>query len=169
MRISTTPHHWIDRSDLRTLARWFAETESEADAHRLWRAAFGLNPSRHLSTNDATMDAFESARTSANASWFDAPPIRVSIRLRATGSHTKRGRVSSIVDRSEQKEYLARLAADEAAQIEKAQNRLADHGRMRLSEIGKLDRAQFDLFLDLLGEALAMKFSANAARRDGFE
>ena len=151
----------IDRSnDLRTMARWFAETESDADAHRLWRAAFGLNPSRHLSTNDATMDAFEAATPPVNVSWFDAPPMLVSVRLRATGSHTKRGRVSSIVDRSHQKEQLAKLAAEEAIQIEKAQNRLARGSRMRLSEIGALDRAQFDLFLDLLGEALAMKFSA---------
>ena len=35
-----------DRSaDFRTLARWFAEAESDADAHRLWRAAFGLESS----------------------------------------------------------------------------------------------------------------------------
>jgi uncharacterized protein (TIGR02677 family) len=150
----------IDRSnDLRALARWFAETASDADAHRLWRAAFGLNPSRHLSTNDETLDAFESARTPANTSWFDAPAMRVSIRLRTTGSHTKRGRVHSIADRSEEKERLAKLAVEEAAQIQKAQNRLARGRRMRLSDIGELDRAEFELFLDLLGEALTMKYS----------
>ena len=39
-----------DRSaDFRILARWFAETPSDADAHRLWRATFALNPARHLS------------------------------------------------------------------------------------------------------------------------
>jgi len=153
----------IDRSsDLRGLARWFAEAETDADAHRLWRAAFGLSPSRHLSTNPETLDAYEAARTGPTASWFDAPPTQVSIRLRSTGYHTRGKRISSIVDRSRQKEELARLAAEEAAQIETAQNRLATGGRMKLSEIGKLNRAEFDLFLDLLGEALTMKFSPDS-------
>jgi uncharacterized protein (TIGR02677 family) len=154
----------IDRAnDLRTLARWFAETGSDAEAHRLWRAAFGLNPSRHLSTNEATVEALEAARVQGNTSWFDAPPMQVSVRLRATGFHAKRGRSGTIIDRSDGKARLATLAAEEAVQIEKAQNRLAGLGRIRLSGIGLLDRAEFDLFLDLLGEALAMKPSVNEA------
>jgi uncharacterized protein (TIGR02677 family) len=156
----------IDRSnDLRALACWFAESATDGEAHRLWRAAFGLNPSRHLSTNDETIDAFEAARALTNASWFDVPPMRISIRLRTTGSHVRRGRVNSIIDRSEHKEYLAKLTAEEALQIQNAQNRLATGGRVRLSEMGKLDRGEFDLLLDLLGEALAMKHS----RRDPVE
>jgi len=152
----------IDRSnDLRTLARWFAESESDAEAHRLWRAAFGLHASRHLSTNEDTLEAFEAARVQSTTSWYDTPPMKVSVRLRATGFHTRKGRQSTILDRSEGKEELRRLAAAETAQIEKAQDRLARQGRMRLSEIGKLDRAEFDLFLDLLGESLARKVSAS--------
>jgi uncharacterized protein (TIGR02677 family) len=152
----------IDRSnDLRTLARWFAESESDAEAHRLWRAAFGLHASRHLSTNEDTLEAFEAARVQSATSWYDTPPMKVSVRLRATGFHTRKGRQSTILDRSEGKKELRRLAAAETAQIEKAQDRLASQGRMRLSEIGKLDRAEFDLFLDLLGESLARKVSTS--------
>jgi uncharacterized protein (TIGR02677 family) len=35
-------------ADFRQLALWFAETDSDASAHRLWRAAFALSPARHL-------------------------------------------------------------------------------------------------------------------------
>jgi uncharacterized protein (TIGR02677 family) len=85
--------------------------------------------------------------------------MSVSIRLRTTGSHSRRGRTVSIEDRGKEKILLAQLAAEEAEQIHKAQSRLATGRRMRLSDIGELRRAEFDLFLDLLGGALAMKGS----------
>jgi len=36
-------------TDLKLLARWFAQTESDADAHRLWRVAFGLKRAQSVS------------------------------------------------------------------------------------------------------------------------
>ena len=76
----------IDRSnDLRVLARWFVEARSEADAHRLWRAVFGLCPARHLIINDATLDEHETqdvlpgyklARRSATEHFIAAPSFR---------------------------------------------------------------------------------------------
>jgi uncharacterized protein (TIGR02677 family) len=148
----------IDRAnDLRTLARWFAEAETESDAHCLWQAAFGLHASRHLMTNDETVDLLDAARVQPGASWFDAPPMRISIRLRATGSHTRRGRSSAVIDRTREKELLARFAAEESEQIARARRILAQGRPVLLSEIGNLDSDEFDLFLEILGEALAMK------------
>ncbi|MDJ0839630.1 MAG: TIGR02677 family protein, partial [Acidobacteriota bacterium] len=46
-------------ADLRVLARWFAECDSDADAHRLWRAAFGLHQARHLRINADTLAKWE--------------------------------------------------------------------------------------------------------------
>lgn len=47
-----------DRSaDFRALARWFAEAPSDAEAHRLWRAAFGLASARHLTIDAQTLEA----------------------------------------------------------------------------------------------------------------
>ena len=70
-------------ADLRALARWFAEADSDHDAHRLWHAAFGLAPSRHLSIDDATIDERESAPpVSPQTSWLDAPPLRIAPRYR---------------------------------------------------------------------------------------
>ena len=40
------------------LARWFAEAPDDEAAHRLWRAAFGLCPARHLSVIGETADAW---------------------------------------------------------------------------------------------------------------
>src|SRR5439155_21781584 len=73
----------IDRSnDFRVLARWFAEAASEADAHRLWRAVFGLCPARYLIVNDATLDDHEAQDVNDGKSWLDAPPLRISPRRR---------------------------------------------------------------------------------------
>src|SRR5918996_3469016 len=99
-----------DRStDLRTLARWFAEADSDASAHRLWRAAFGLAPARHLVIDAATRDERE------------GPP----------GPGARR--------------------------------RLATGDRVRLSDLGTLDPAEFALFLDLLGDALSVKVGIEEA------
>jgi uncharacterized protein (TIGR02677 family) len=52
---------------------------------------------------------------------------------------------------------LAQFAAEESAQIARARRVLAQGRRVLLSQIGILDSSEFDLFLEILGEALAMK------------
>lgn len=147
-----------DRSaDFRVLARWFAEAPAEDDAHRLWRAAFGLSPSRHFSGEPPEGPA------AANASWLDAPPLVVAARLRATGRYERRGAPAKIRDRSAQREHLARQVAAEREQAEVARRRLATGRPARLSELGELDTSEFGLFIRVLGEAL----SAGPPGRDG--
>ena len=150
-------------SDLRTLARWFAEVDSEADAHRLWRAAFGLAPSRHLSVDAETLEERDLNPVASQTSWLEAPPLLISPRLRKSGRYRRRGRPSTVIDRGKEKRHLAELAAAEAEQIAAAHRRLATGRRMRLSEIGTLELDEFRLFLDLLGEALAAKVGAETA------
>ncbi len=148
-------------ADLNTLARWFAQTRSDEEAHRLWRAAFCLNPTRHLVVDEATLTQREQAPISAQTSWFDAPPVIISPRLRKAGRHSAKATVRTIEDRTPAKRLLAQLAQDEAAQIAKAQTQLATGTRMRLSEIVELDAVAFDLFLDLLGEVLVNHIEPN--------
>jgi uncharacterized protein (TIGR02677 family) len=143
--------------DFRTLARWFAQAPGDTSAHQLWRAAFGLAPARHLSIDAPTLELYELHPVAASTSWLDAPPIRISPRLRATGHHTRKGRAHSVIDRGEAKAYLARLVVEEAEQISRAQARLGTGRRVRLSELGTLSRMEFDLLLDLLGEALGSR------------
>ncbi len=148
-------------TDLRTLARWFAEADSVAAAHRLWRAAFGLAPARHLSVDADTLEQREARPVPATTSWLDAPPLRISPRLRSSGRYLRRGRPNDVIDRSREKELLAEAAAIETRQIAAARQRLATGGRMRLSNLGSLEPIEFSFFLDLLGETLSSRVHAD--------
>jgi uncharacterized protein (TIGR02677 family) len=136
-------------ADFRRLSLWFAAVDSDADAHRLWRAAFALSPARHLAL------AVTDAKVSANTPWRDSPGIAVLPKLREQGVLPTRGAPPRILDRSAERGLLAARVAAEAAQTEAARQRLATNSDTRLSELGRLDAASFRLFLTLLGEALA--------------
>jgi uncharacterized protein (TIGR02677 family) len=154
----------IDRfTDFRVLARWFAEAQSDAEAHRLWRTLFGLCPARHLVVNDRTLDDHERQVIPFNTSWMDAPPLLISTPLPTYGDAARTGRLSRIVDRTEEKQKLAAATEAETVRLLKAQSRFGA-GRIRLSELQELDPAEFDLFLDILGQAASARiFPAEAA------
>jgi hypothetical protein len=157
-RINDQQLYRIDRStDFRVLARWFAEAQTDAEAHRLWRTVFGLYPARHLTINDATLDDHEARHVPADTSWLDAPPLRISARARAGAGNSQTGMLSRIIDRTAEKEKLAAAAHEEALRILSAQARFGSGRRMRLSELEQLEAGEFDLFLDLLGEAVSME------------
>jgi uncharacterized protein (TIGR02677 family) len=145
-----------DRSaDFRVLARWFAEAPDDAAAHRLWRAAFGLCPARHLSVTTETTDAWQDLPH--GTAWRDAPPIRISPQLRKTGAYERRGKPSQVRDRSAARELLRRQAEREAAETAAARRRLGTAGPTLLSALGVLDTRAFRVFLALLGDALATR------------
>lgn len=143
-----------DRSaDFRALARWFAQSPDDAANHRLWRAAFGLSCARHLTVDEQLLDAAVPSGTP----WAQAPALEISPRLRRTGSYERRGKPNRVVDRTEQRRYLAALAARQAAETAAARQALATAHPTRLSDLGELDPAAFRLFLGLLGDALAAR------------
>lgn len=145
-----------DRSaDFRALAIWFAEMESDALAHQLWRAAFGLPSARHLTIDGDSIALVQDQSIPATTSWLDAPPLPISPRLRATGHYQRRGMLERVVDRSRERQLLEQLLAAERQQVLAARERLATGRPVRLSELGVLDRQSFDLFLALLGDALS--------------
>jgi uncharacterized protein (TIGR02677 family) len=140
-----------DRSaDFRVLATWFASCTGDAQAHQLARAAFALNPARHLA-----LVAEGEADVPAGTRWTDAPPVAIAPRLREWGVAAPRGAPPRVRDRAAERRLLERELAEEAGQVEAACLRLATGRPMRLSELGTLDRHAFGLFLSLLGEALA--------------
>ncbi|MCY7341185.1 MAG: TIGR02677 family protein [Pseudonocardia sp.] len=144
-----------DRSaDFRTLAVWFAQAPDEASMHRLWRSAFGLSSSRHLTIDADTLASRAEEPVPATTPWAQAPPLEISPRLRRTGTYERRGRPSRITDRSEQRRHLAELAAREAAEVAAARAALATERPVRLSDLGELEPEAFRLFLGLLGDAL---------------
>jgi uncharacterized protein (TIGR02677 family) len=140
-----------DRSaDFRVLATWFASCVDDAQAHRLARAAFALNPARHFALMpEADIELGPGTR------WADAPPLTISPRLREYGEAAPRGPLARVRDRSDARRLLAQELAQEAEQVEAARLRLATGRPTRLSELGDLDPHAFGLFLNLLGEALA--------------
>jgi uncharacterized protein (TIGR02677 family) len=136
-------------ADFRRLALWFMDGGGNADAHRLWRAAFALTPARHLALTIKQEDV------GAGVPWKDAPAVEVFPQLREHGVLPTRGAPPKIRDRSLERAQLAARVAEESAQTEAARRRLATGQETRLSELGVLDRHAFRLFLTLLGEALA--------------
>jgi uncharacterized protein (TIGR02677 family) len=126
--------------------------------HRLWRSAFGLSSARHLTVDEALLEHPVPPHTP----WADAPRLAISPRLRKTGSYERRGRPHRVVDRSEQRRYLAELAAKEAAETAAARAALATSRPTRLSDVDELDPLAFRLFLGLLGDALAARVHGEA-------
>lgn len=158
-------------TDWQTLALWFAEAPEPDDTHRLWRAAFGMAPARHLQINQETLERRDQLNEGPRTPWMKAEPLWVTPHLRTNGRVVVRSQATAVIDQSLARGDLARLEADEAGQIARAQRLLA-HGRpMRLSDFGLLDPAAFNLLLDLLGEALASRtdprLPAEAASMDG--
>lgn len=149
-RVRRTDRH----ADWRALARWFAEVPSDEDAHRVYRAAFALSPARHMRINAESLAAMDERMIAPQLRWLDVPTLRLTPRFRSTGRHDRRGAERKIEDKSAARERLAELAEEEARQIEAARRRLCV-GRVRLSELGALDAGSFELFLDLLADALS--------------
>ncbi|MFT3850142.1 MAG: TIGR02677 family protein [Propionivibrio sp.] len=146
-----------DRSaDFRVLAQWFAECADDGQAHRLARAAFALNPARHLSLLAAT-------EVPATTAWRDAPAVAIHPRLREYGTASMRGATPRVRNRDAERALLARQAAAEHQQVDAARARLATGRICRLSELGPLDPHAFDLFLTILGEVLASQPSPDEA------
>lgn len=150
-----------DRSaDYARLAIWFAEAPDDDAAHRLWRCAFSLNPCRHLSITQETLDQRDASPVESGASWIDAPPMSLSPRLYQSGRYTPRGRTATIIDRSADRARLARLADEEAEALIRARQSLFTDAPVRLSKLPELNDASFRLLIDLIGDALAHRTDA---------
>ncbi len=147
-----------DRSaDFRTLATWFAQAPDDAAMHRLWRSVFGLSSARHLTVDEDTLAEREDHPVAPSTPWGHAPPLRISPRLRKTGSYERRGRPNQVIDRSALRGQLAELAARQAEEVAAARAALATSRPTRLGDLGPLDPAAFRMFLGLLGDALAAR------------
>ena len=151
-----------DRSaDFRILAGWFAACADDGESHRLARAAFALNPARHFSLISPLAPGVQ--ELPASTRWADAPPIAIHPRLREYGEATPRGALPRVRERDAERRLLAEQFRQEHLQIEAARARLATGEMTRLSELGRLDRHAFQLFLGLLGEALTAQTAPDEA------
>lgn len=140
-------------ADLRELAAWFLEAEDDRAAHRLWRAAFGLAPARHLTVDAARLEEMDSSPVAAETAWADAPPVEIDPQLRRSGRQRTASAVRAIVDTSSAREELRQRLAAERQQEAAVRQELLNLGRRRFSEIGQLSPESFGLLMDLVSSA----------------
>ncbi|MGW3472229.1 TIGR02677 family protein [Saccharopolyspora sp. NPDC000995] len=147
-------------ADFRALARWFAASGSEDEAHRLFNAAFGMWPARHahLAHEDGEL-------ISSSESWAQAPPVPISPLLRNSGRTERIARTGKVRDVDEVRRLRREQARQERAELEAAWQQLATPGPMRLSGIGELDHDSFHRLLELIGRALAAREDSTDLRR----
>jgi uncharacterized protein (TIGR02677 family) len=132
-------------SELLHLARWFQRTTTDAEAHELFDAAFGLGRTQHLSIADADAD-----RVAASTTWWEAEPVDVPVTLRRYGKRASPGVPGKAVDYSATKARLAaEHAAARAARVEAAARLAARPLAGRV-----LSAAELDVLLDLLDRAV---------------
>jgi uncharacterized protein (TIGR02677 family) len=148
------------RADFLRLAAWFAEADTE-EAHRIFAAAFGAYPSRHL-----LMGPDEAgARATPSTSWWEADPVEVPISLRMRGDRTARGRTARVPDPGLDRERLLAEAQEEAERKAGAAAELLAVGDLSGAAIS---RAARDLLLERLSAllALAQELTTPVASRD---
>ena len=137
------------RADFLRLARWFSAADDE-QAHRLYDAAFGAYPARHLLFGPDEPDP----RIGPTTSWWHAEPVRIPVSLRERGDRTMRGRTSRVPDPTADRLRLTAEAEREAEQRQAAAAELALAGALHGATISPAAR---DLLLDLVGALLAQQ------------
>ena len=147
-------------NDFRRLASLFIAAPGDAEAHRLFGAAFGLWPSRHahLTPNDGE------ARAPA-VSWADADPVDVAPALRTTGSLAARGRLRAVADPAAIRAARQRVQAAALGAHEHVHAALTTDGAVRLSTFGRLPAIELTELLALIAAGLDAPLGHDRVRR----
>jgi uncharacterized protein (TIGR02677 family) len=141
-------------SQLRHLAAWSTAAPTDAAAHALFDAVFGLGRPRHVGVPHAAPESIATRR-----SWWDAPAVELSRTLVETGRPPGPGRPAAV-------------ARNEASRVRLRGGQLADQrilaeAAATLAERGAyddvLDEARTVLLLRLLDVALAARASGAGA------
>src|SRR5207253_439763 len=142
------------RADLLKLAGWFHNADSET-AHRLYDAAFGCYPARHLLIGPDEPDVSAGPGTS----WWESEPVDVPVSLRERGDRTARGRSSRVPDPGADAQRLMARAREQNEARHAAAAELVAAGSLHRS---RLSRAARDLLLDKLSVLFAAVSVADA-------
>jgi uncharacterized protein (TIGR02677 family) len=147
-RILATAGTGVSRhSDFIRLARWFEAADADT-AHRIFDAAFGAYPARHVFLGpDHDLD-----HTVVTTSWWDADPVDVPLSLRERGDRTPRGRNAPVPDPGLEREQLLAEAEEEERARRAAGAELLAAARLNGAVVSPAAR---DLVLALLGDLLA--------------
>lgn len=140
-------------SELRETAAWFARCETEADAHTLFDAAFGLSPTLHVGYEVDDVDADGSF-----ASWWDVDPVHVPITLRRYGRRPARGGTPKRRDYADTKRQLALMRERDDELRQRAARRLIT---IDLTD-SPIEPAEWPVLLSWIDQALAARPAAKA-------
>ncbi|SMD19415.1 TIGR02677 family protein [Lentzea albidocapillata] len=149
-------------ADFRALARWFARTETEDEAHELFNAAFGLWPARHAHLAHADGELLPSGEA-----WHNTPPVPVSPQLRATGKQEHIGSTGKVRNVDEVRRNRREQAEKERAELEYAWSQIQTDGAIRISTLTNLDHDTFHRLIDLVGRALGSDPDSTGTRTAG--
>ncbi|WP_312877645.1 TIGR02677 family protein [Lentzea indica] len=149
-------------ADFKALARWFARTETEDEAHELFNAAFGLWPARHAHLAHADGELIPSGEP-----WHNTPPVPVSPQLRKTGKQEHIGSTGKIRNVDEVRRNRREHAEKERAELEHAWRQIQTDGPIRISTLTKLDHDTFHRLIDLVGRALGSDPDSTGTRTAG--
>ena len=146
--------------DFRALARFFARSAGEADAHRLFNAAFGAWPARH-----AHLACPDAEAVAVSTSWSDAPPVDVPPILRLGSLAGTPVRSRPVADPAGLRAARQREQAEALTRAVELRSSLVTGGPVRLSSFGILPRDAFAELLDLVGQALGAGVTSDGSRR----
>ena len=138
------------RADLVKLARFFDQSTSAGEAHRIAAAAFGLGSCRRIGALGADVDDPVSTVTP----WREAPPAIVAVSLRIRGERRQRGLATPVRDRHTERAWIAqRREREQVARATVAAELLRCADEEGLLDGAQLSVASFALLRDLLGRS----------------
>ncbi len=135
-------------AELRETAAWFARCDSDAHAHELFDAAFGLSPLDHAGL--AVPDADAEGRF---PSWWQVAPVDVPVSLRTHGRRPARGGTAKRRDYSQARRAMELEQAAAAERQQLAEQRLVS---LDLSS-EQVGADEWPLLLRWLDDALARR------------
>lgn len=135
------------RADLLRLATWFDQADTTT-AHRIFDAAFGAYPARHLHGGPDE----DTGRANATTSWWDTDPVDIPLSLRERGDRVARGRASRVPDPNLDRALLLTQAHEEALRKHTAAAELIATADL---DGATLTPAALSLLLDLLAHIIA--------------
>jgi uncharacterized protein (TIGR02677 family) len=149
-------------ADFKALAKWFAKTETEDEAHELFNAAFGLWSARHAHLAHADGELIPSGEP-----WHNTPPVPVSPQLRETGRQEHIGSTGKVRNVDEVRRNRREQAQKEREELEHAWRQIHTDGAIRISTLTSLDHDTFHRLIDLVGRALGSDPDSTGTRTAG--
>jgi uncharacterized protein (TIGR02677 family) len=149
-------------ADFTALARWFARTQTEDEAHELFNAAFGLFPARHAHLAHADGELIPSAEP-----WHNTPAVKLSPQLRTTGKQEHIGSTGKIRNVDEVRRNRREQAQRDRQELEYAWSQIQTDGPIRISTLTELDHDTFHRLIDLVGRALSSDPDSTGTRTAG--